>query len=119
MALSPRRKKTDEKPVVKTRRSVSSKPALVRKSTLRSPKKAPVLERKEKARLEAEIVSMGEAPVQLPPAPQLYVQPQRELPDDYGDNQIYLLVRDPYWIYAYWEIQKEHQEKMLDRKSTL
>jgi hypothetical protein len=36
-----------------------------------------------------------------------------ELPGNYGDNQIYLLVRDPYWIYAYWEIQKDHQERNL------
>ncbi len=37
----------------------------------------------------------------------------QELPDNYGDNQIYLLVRDPYWIYSYWEIQKDHQKKVL------
>lgn len=27
-----------------------------------------------------------------------------ELPRDYGDNRIVLLVRDPYWLYAYWEL---------------
>lgn len=37
--------------------------------------------------------------------------PSRELPERYGDNQIYLMVRDPYWIFAYWEIQGEVQEK--------
>lgn len=42
-------------------------------------------------------------------------EPTRELPRNYGDNQIYLMVRDPYWIYAYWEIQKENQEKTLAR----
>lgn len=36
-----------------------------------------------------------------------------ELPANYGDNVIYLLVRDPYWLYAYWEIQKDHQERTL------
>ncbi len=35
------------------------------------------------------------------------------LPDNYGDNFIYLLVRDPYWLYTYWEIQKDHQERCL------
>ena len=42
--------------------------------------------------------------------------PQRkfeQLPWNYGDNLIYLLIRDPYWIYSYWEIQKDHQEKAL------
>jgi len=27
-----------------------------------------------------------------------------ELPQGYDDNRIVLMVRDPYWIYAYWEI---------------
>lgn len=27
-----------------------------------------------------------------------------ELPQGYGDNKIVLLVRDPYWIYSYWEM---------------
>lgn len=42
------------------------------------------------------------------------VPPKRqELPDNYGDNHIYLMVRDSHWLYAYWEIQKDHQEKYL------
>lgn len=28
-----------------------------------------------------------------------------DLPGGYGDNRIVLLVRDPHWIFAYWEIQ--------------
>jgi len=27
-----------------------------------------------------------------------------ELPQGYGDNRIVIMVRDPYWIYTYWEI---------------
>jgi len=27
-----------------------------------------------------------------------------EFPSGYGDNRIVIMVRDPYWIYAYWEI---------------
>ncbi|OQA56071.1 MAG: hypothetical protein BWY42_01188 [Candidatus Omnitrophica bacterium ADurb.Bin277] len=50
----------------------------------------------------------------MPPAPRPVVQ-ERELPDNYGDNQIYLLVRDPHWIYSYWEIQKAHQEATLKK----
>jgi hypothetical protein len=29
------------------------------------------------------------------------------LPRTYGDNRIVLLVRDPYWLFAYWEIQPD------------
>lgn len=29
---------------------------------------------------------------------------EEELPADYGDNKIVLMVRDPHWAYVYWEI---------------
>lgn len=29
---------------------------------------------------------------------------QFELPQGYGDNKIVLMVRDPYWLHAYWEM---------------
>jgi len=29
-----------------------------------------------------------------------------EFPSGYGDNRIVLMVRDPYWLYAYWEISQ-------------
>lgn len=29
---------------------------------------------------------------------------QYRLPDTYGSTEIVLMVRDPYWVYAYWEI---------------
>lgn len=60
-------------------------------------------------------VLLQEPPQQIfAPAPQEHIQRQgRALPQQYGDNQVYLLIRDPYWIYAYWEIQKDHEEKML------
>ncbi len=42
-------------------------------------------------------------------------EPPRELPWSYGDNHIYVLIRDPYWLYSYWEIQKDHQDKILGK----
>jgi hypothetical protein len=35
-----------------------------------------------------------------PPPP----SPSREVPAEYGDTKLALLVRDPEWVYAYWEI---------------
>jgi len=37
---------------------------------------------------------------------------QGELPDSYGDNQIYLMARDPHWLFTYWEIQNGLCEQM-------
>lgn len=35
-----------------------------------------------------------------------------ELPAGYGDNKIVLMVRDPYWAYAYWEITRDKQDEV-------
>jgi len=39
-----------------------------------------------------------------------------EFPQGYGDNRIVVMVRDPYWIYAYWEI---NGRKIQEIKSAL
>ncbi len=38
-----------------------------------------------------------------------------ELPAGYGDHFIYLMVRDPQWLYAYWEIQKPLESNALQQ----
>jgi|GEM_PF-336714 len=70
------------------------KPAAVRKA---SPAKMAV---KKKTAVPA---ASAPAPVPVREFPQ-------ELPSNYGDNLIYLMVRDPHWIYAYWELQKDYVE---------
>lgn len=32
---------------------------------------------------------------------------QRELPHEYGDTKIVVMVRDPEWVFAYWEVNDE------------
>jgi len=32
-----------------------------------------------------------------------------ELPAGYGDNRIVLMVRDPYWLYTYWEVNEQRR----------
>src|SRR5208337_3322883 len=40
-------------------------------------------------------------------------QPSNEdnIPDRYYDNKLVLLVRDPYWCFAYWDISNELMEQ--------
>jgi len=38
-------------------------------------------------------------------------------PQGYGDNKIVLLVRDPWWIFAYWEIQKAKEDDIVRKIS--
>jgi len=35
-----------------------------------------------------------------------------EFPQGYGDNRIIIMVRDPYWIYAYWEINDKRRSEI-------
>ena len=40
---------------------------------------------------------------------------QFRFPSGYGDNKIVLLARDPWWIFAYWEILKNKEEEVIGR----
>ena len=52
------------------------------------------------------INKLAEPQVPKPLIHQQSIQHQSELPEGYGDNLITLLVRDPEWIFAYWEINQ-------------
>ncbi len=36
-----------------------------------------------------------------------FEETELELPTNYGDNKVVLLVRDPWWIFSYWELQPD------------
>ena len=36
-------------------------------------------------------------------------------PPGYGDNRIVILVRDPWWIFSYWEIRRDKEEEVIRR----
>ncbi len=38
---------------------------------------------------------------------------QFRFPQGYGDHKIVLLVRDPWWLFAYWEVKKEREEEIV------
>ncbi len=38
-------------------------------------------------------------------------------PAGYGDNKIVLLVRDPWWIFAYWEVSKDKEDEVARKIS--
>ncbi len=41
-----------------------------------------------------------------------FVEPAKELPSEYGDTKITLLVQDPYWVHVYWEISHNKREDL-------
>ncbi|MDN3513666.1 MAG: DUF4912 domain-containing protein [Candidatus Brocadia sp.] len=42
-----------------------------------------------------------------------------ELPDNYGDTRIVLMVQDPDWLFAYWEIRKDTIDSVLNMLGAL
>ncbi|MBU1808475.1 MAG: DUF4912 domain-containing protein [Candidatus Omnitrophica bacterium] len=34
-------------------------------------------------------------------------------PHGYGDNRIIILIRDPWWIFSYWEVRRDKEEEIL------
>ena len=61
----------------------------------------------------------------LPTSPPLtFVTPEPpqaafELPASYGDDKIALLVRDPWWVYAYWEVTPERERQVVHHLESL
>ncbi|MGI9862250.1 DUF4912 domain-containing protein [Moorella naiadis] len=44
--------------------------------------------------------------------------PARDLPAKYGKDEIVLMVKDPYWLYAYWELSEGKKEELHRRFGT-
>ena len=40
---------------------------------------------------------------------------QFRFPQGYGDNKIVLLVRDPWWIFSYWEIRRDKEDEAVKK----
>ena len=116
MALSPRKKtQAAKKESPEKRQGVTSVKKTAARSVASTLKRVPVIKRSASVLSQKQpLTPVPEAGV-MPPKVEAraYQEMPRELPDNYGDNQIYLLVRDPYWIYAYWEIQEDHQRHHL------
>jgi hypothetical protein len=49
------------------------------------------------------------------PAPEYKRHEEFSFPSGYGDNKIVAMARDPWWVYAYWEIQPQKEEEVRRR----
>ncbi len=38
-----------------------------------------------------------------------------QIPYHYGDDRIVLMVRDPWWLYTYWEVTASRQQQVIDQ----
>ncbi len=57
--------------------------------------------------IEPRELHVGEIPIYHQPTPGYAWDSQYDLPGGYGSTRVVLMVRDPYWIHAYWEIAED------------
>lgn len=53
---------------------------------------------------QLEEVTKSKFLVQQPDVKEVFTEEPSQLSDFYGEDKVILLVRDPYWLYAYWEV---------------
>ncbi|MGE5485031.1 MAG: DUF4912 domain-containing protein [Ignavibacteriales bacterium] len=56
------------------------------------------------------------APQMTPSREPSVYEPEYAVPSRYGDNAVVLMVRDPEWLYAYWEVQPEEVQHEAQRR---
>lgn len=76
------------------------------------PQKAPI-KKTEVKKIAVEDKKTSTEPVKLVKQEE-YKVPDKysELPAGYNDTKIVVMVRDPYWIYAYWEVNQDKIEEI-------
>lgn len=47
--------------------------------------------------------------------PLRHAKKEFRFPPGYGDNKIVLLVRDPWWVFTYWEIRKDKEDEVVNK----
>lgn len=57
--------------------------------------------------IEPRELHVGEPPIEFRGTPEDKWESHYELPIGYGSTRLVLMVRDPYWIHAYWEIAED------------
>lgn len=58
---------------------------------------------------------VAEAKYYLGPAPQYKAPQDFQFPYGYGDNRIVIMVRDPWWIFSYWEIMQQKENEIRNK----
>lgn len=103
--------------ILKKRASTAKKAKAPVKARKRSPAKKPITQKTEKKTVTAEPVNevriVEETKYYTGPVIQKFQEAKAfEFPQGYGDNRIVAMVRDPYWIYAYWEVNDKRRSEI-------
>ena len=106
-----KKRKTPKKTAKKASKSSPGKRLRLSKKPLKKISRKSFKSKKLEIKAPAPIPQPAEfRPQPVPQAPAGF-----ELPSRYGDNRLVLLVRDPWWIFAYWEVTPELEREVLER----
>ena len=98
--------------VRKIKKVLSKRPLLGSKSTRTVKAKAALKQESAKVTLGAQELSVGTTKFSHPEICRLPKTFPHELPSQYGVDKMVLLVRDPWWLYTYWELKQETVERL-------
>lgn len=92
------------------RRPAKKKNAVSRKKAIRKPvRKARKTAPKKRIKF---LPATGIVPA-VPSVSKEQTSEDRRLPSHYGEDRLVLMVRDPWWLYAYWEVTPHRQQEVL------
>jgi len=115
-ASKPKATETTEKAKTTSRKTAgASKASTTRRATSRKKVAEAAPEVEPRIVEEALVESVSPTDVREHYVERHHVAPatgyERDLPPEYGDTKIVLLVRDPEWVFAYWEVNDETRER--------
>jgi len=64
--------------------------------------------------LEAGSVAGSPVPPAAPPTEIGYVERGAAIPETYGDDKLLAMVRDPWWVFLYWELEGGSCQRIID-----
>ena len=109
-------KTTKKKPTSRTStKKKGTKKATRKKATKKTRKKATARKHRAAAAVEAEPIQVQ---AEAPPSPESvvtspYIDRGAELPAGFGDDHIRAMVRDPDWIFVYWELYGDGSNQLV------
>lgn len=95
----------------KAPRPAAKQPASKKKPAAKEPLKVPTILLEGDASPRPKASGPGSRYALAPEAPQVHAAPTADLPESYGTGQLFLAARDPHWLYASWDLDKETQKR--------
>jgi hypothetical protein len=103
----------------KTRKSARKKAAKKAARKKKAPAKKKAAQRKRRRRPEAkepapEPVSPLDSSAPVPHPQETFLDRGEAIPDEYGADRITAMVRDPNWIFVYWELAGQRRDEITE-----